>query len=124
LAVRKSMPVTISATDVHRKFGDLVRRVFSGREHFIVEKEGLPVVAILSIPEYQELMREREQNQQDKERRLKQFEEAAKAIGEEIDKEGLSEEEVMEKVDQVRQRIHDEHYGRHHRTDEKTPRPD
>jgi prevent-host-death family protein len=116
------MPVTISATDVHRKFGDLVRRVFSGREHFIVEKEGLPVAAIISIPEYEELMQEREQNQQDKERRLKQFQEAARAIGEEVEQSGLSEEEILEQVEQVRQRIHDEHYGKHNRADDETPR--
>ena len=124
MAVRKSMPVTIPATDVHRKFSELVRRAFSGGEHFIVEKEGLPVVVIMSMVEYQELMQEREQHEQDKQRRLKQFEEAARAIGREVDENGLSEEEMMEKVDQVRQGIQDEHYGKPRRTGDKTSRPD
>jgi prevent-host-death family protein len=106
------MPVTIPATVAHRKFGDLIKRAFSGKEHFIVEKEGLPVVAIISMAEYDELMREREQHEQDKQRRLKQFREAARAIGEEVAKTGLSEEEIMGQFEEVRQRLHDERYGK------------
>lgn len=112
MAVRKSMPVTIPATEVHRKFSELVRRAFSGKEHFIVEKEGLPVVVIMSMAEYQELMQERERNEQDKQRRLKQFREAARAIGEEVAKTGLSEEEMMEQLEETKHQIYQKHYGR------------
>ncbi len=49
------MPITIPATKAHRQFGELVRRAYSGEEHFIVEKDGLPVVALISIIEYQEV---------------------------------------------------------------------
>jgi prevent-host-death family protein len=55
-----SQPVTIPATVAHRKFGELVRRAFSGKEHFIVEKDGLPVVAIISMTEYKQLMAEQD----------------------------------------------------------------
>jgi prevent-host-death family protein len=54
-----SQPVTIPATVAHRKFGELVRRAFSG-EHFIVEKDGLPVVAIISMTEYKQLIADQE----------------------------------------------------------------
>ena len=105
------MPVTINATIAHRQFGDLIKRAFSGKEHFIVEKEGLPVVAILSMTEYDELMKEREQYEQEKQRRLKQFEEAARAIGREVERRGLSEEDVDAIVENVRQKRYEEKYG-------------
>jgi prevent-host-death family protein len=54
-----SQPVTIPATVAHRKFGELVRRAFSG-EHFIVEKDGLPVVAIISMTEYKQPIADQE----------------------------------------------------------------
>ncbi len=111
MPAQKSMKVTIPATEVHRRFADLVRRVFSGKEHFIVERDGMPVAAIISMAEYEELMQERERQEKEKERRLKQFQEAARAIGEEAAAQGLSEEELMAHLEETRQRLHDEHYG-------------
>lgn len=105
------MPVTIPATDVHRKFSDLIRRAFSGKEHFIVEKEGLPVVVILSMVEYQELMQEREQYEQDKQRRLERFREAARAIGQAVEQSGLSEEELIEQLEEDKAQVYKEYYG-------------
>lgn len=111
MPAQKSMPVTIPATTAHRQFGNLIKRAFSGKEHFIVEKEGLPVVAIISMREYEELMNDREEQEQDKQRRVKQFEEAARAIGEEVERLGLTEEQVMELLEKTRQEVFERHYG-------------
>jgi prevent-host-death family protein len=100
--------VTVPATTAHRQFGDLLRRAFSGKEHFLVEKDGLPVIAILSISEYEELMQERER----REARLKKFQEAARAIGEEIERQGLSEEDVLAQLEETREQVYQKHYGR------------
>lgn len=105
------MAVTIPATIAHRKFGELVKRAFSGKEHFIVEKEGLPVVAIISMREYEDLMREREQHEQDKQRRLKQFREATRAIGEAVERTGLTEEEIMAELEEAKEEVYQEYYG-------------
>lgn len=107
MSSQKSMPITIPATVAHRQFGDLVRRAFSGKEHFIVEKDGLPVVAIVSMSEYEELMKERER----REERLRRFEQHARAITAEVEQRGLSEEDVEAQVEAVRQRLYEEHYG-------------
>lgn len=112
MAWKKSMPVTINATTAHRQFGNLVKRAFSGKEHFIVEKEGLPVVAIMSMREYEELMSERDRNEEEKQARLKQFREAARAIGEEVERRGLSEEDVDAIVEKVRQRRYEQKHVR------------
>lgn len=111
LSKQTSMPITIPATTAHRQFGDLVKRAFSGKEHFIVEKDGLPVVAIISMSEYEELMQEHERAEKDRQERLKRFQIAARAIGEEIEKTGLSEEEVMAQLDATRQQLHEDNYG-------------
>ncbi len=108
MSSQKSMPVTIPATMAHRQFGDLVRRAFSGKEHFIVEKDGLPVVAIVSMTEYEDLMEERER----REERLKRFQEAARKMGAEYERQGLSEDDVLAELEHTREEVHQEHYGR------------
>jgi prevent-host-death family protein len=107
LVSHKSMPVTIPATKAHRQFGDLIRRVFSGKEHFIIEKDGLPVVAIISMDEYDELLRERERREQ----HLKQFRKAARAIGGEFERRGLTEEQIMTELEKTKQEVYQEYYG-------------
>ncbi len=102
------MPITIPATIAHRQFGDLIRRTYSGKEHFIVEKDGLPVVVILSMAEYEQLMRERA----GVEERLGTFQKAARMIGEEIERRGLSEEAVMAELEDTKRQVHEKHYGR------------
>jgi len=81
------------------KFGDLIRRAFAGKEHFIVEKDGLPVVVILSVAEYEDLMRERERQEQERQARARQLEAAARAIGEEAQRRGITEEQLMEDLE-------------------------
>ncbi len=46
---KKSVPVKIPATAARRKFGELVQRTYSGKEHFVVEKDGLPVIAAKKV---------------------------------------------------------------------------
>jgi prevent-host-death family protein len=110
LSSQNSTPVTIPATQAHRQFGDLVRRAFSGKEHFIVEKDGLPVVAILSMAEYEDLMKERER----REERLKQFRKLARDMGQEYERRGLTEEDVLDELDRTREDIYQAHYGSDH----------
>jgi prevent-host-death family protein len=103
MALRQpSTPVTIPATQAHRSFGDLIRRAFLGREHFIVEKDGLPVVVIMSVAEYEEVMRNR---------RAEEFKRLAREIGEEVERLGLTEEGLEAKVEEVRQHLFEEGYG-------------
>lgn len=108
MVAQKSVPVTIPATTAHRNFGDLIKRAFSGKEHFIVEKDGLPVVAILSIREYEALVQTQEQ---EKQARSKRFEEIVRPFGEELERQGITEEELDAKVEQVRQRLFEQKHG-------------
>src|SRR5258708_28680295 len=106
---QKSMQVTVTANQAN--YPDLIPRANSGKEHFIVEEEGKPVAAIISKQEYDDLMQEHEIYEQDKQARLKKFRQAARAIGEAVEKTGLTEDEVMARVDEVRQQFYEEQYG-------------
>jgi prevent-host-death family protein len=103
----KTQQVTLRSTDVQRNFRDVVNRAGSGHEHIIVERDGLPVIVMISVAEYQLLMREREQ----REERLKKFEASARRIGQAIERQGLSEEEVMAQLEETKQEVYDELYG-------------
>lgn len=112
MASQKSMPVTIAATELRRHFGDFLRRAFSGEEHFIVEREGFPVAAIISMKEYEEFIKDREQKDQERAEKSRQFYDLVRPFGEEIARQGISEEELDARVEAARQKLYEETYGR------------
>lgn len=92
-------PVKISATEVHRHFSDLIRRAVIEKERFLVEKDGLPVMVMLSVDDYVALIQDQPRTAEEK---LRRFEANARAIGEEFAQLGLSEEEMLEQLDAFR----------------------
>jgi prevent-host-death family protein len=112
MALGKPKRVTVRSTDVQRNFRDVVNRAGSGREHIIVERDGLPVIAIISMAEYEALIKEREQRENETEQRLKRFEQAARSIGEEMARKGLSEEDVLAQLEETRAEVYQKHYGK------------
>ena len=52
---------TIPAVEARIHLGDIIKRAFQKGERFIVEKSGLPMVAIMNIQEYLKLVQEREE---------------------------------------------------------------
>lgn len=107
MLTEKPQQVTLRSTDVQRNFREVVNRAGSGHEHIIVERDGLPVIVMLSVAEYQLLMRERDQREQ----RLKKFEAAARRVGQEFERLGLNEEDVMAQLEETKQEVYDELYG-------------
>jgi hypothetical protein len=57
---RMKPATTITATQMHKQRGEIIRRCLRDKEHFIVERDGLPMVAIIPIDEYREWQGERE----------------------------------------------------------------
>ena len=45
----------INATEARQQFGKVIQRAYSGDEHLVIEKNGLPVVVVLSIHEYEKM---------------------------------------------------------------------
>ena len=96
------MQAVISATEARRTFGQVIRRVYSTDQHLIVEKDGLPVLAILSINDYKDLMRERG---------LRAFDEFSQAFGQEVQRRGLSEGELVQTVEESKEEVYRQTYG-------------
>lgn len=107
MLTEKTQRVTLRSTDVQRNFRDVVNRAGSGHEHIVVERDGLPVIVMLSVAEYQLLMHERELRAE----RLKKFEAAARHAGQEFERLGLSEEEVLAQLEDTQQQTYEERYG-------------
>lgn len=54
-------PKTIPAVEARVHLGNIMKRAFKKGESFIVEKSGIPMIAIVSAAEYLSLVREREE---------------------------------------------------------------
>ena len=60
-SVQKPRPVvsvlTVTATHAKNSFGEIIRQAYQADQHLIVEKSGIPVVAIVPIADYERMMR-------------------------------------------------------------------
>jgi prevent-host-death family protein len=92
----------IKASEGHRAFGKLLKRVYRSDEHLIVERDGFPVAVLLSYQEYEKLNRERA---------LEAFERFSRDLGQEIEKQGLTEEQLLEELQETRREVFKEQYG-------------
>lgn len=57
---RCSMTIVIGAREARQKFADLLGRVGYGKEVAIVERSGKPMVAVIPVELYEQLVAERE----------------------------------------------------------------
>lgn len=60
IAMPKPPPQILTATELQQKSAQIIRRCCIGREHFIIERGGFPVVAIIPIDEYDQWIKQRE----------------------------------------------------------------
>ena len=54
----KRMVRMVSATEAKNRFGAIIKQAYAGDEHLIVERGGIPVVAIVPIQDYERLIAE------------------------------------------------------------------
>lgn len=94
---------TITASDLQRASGSVLKRVALGGEHLIIERAGYPVAVILSYPEYEALMRERA---------LAGHRDLVITLGQKAEHQGLTEEQLTAELDEVRRQVFEETYGR------------
>ena len=98
------MKKVVAATEVRNHFGAFLNRVYRGDEHLVVEKSGIPVAALISMKEY-EAFRQflAKQIHHDLGRRL----------GEAFKRQGITEEKLIELMEEDRETVYQERYGRH-----------
>ena len=99
---RRAASQAVTAAEARDHFDEIVRRAAAGDELIVVEDEGLPSVVIVSLPRYEELLREA---------RLARFEHASRAAGLAAAEQGLTEEKLEREMEEIKRRRHQQGYG-------------
>jgi len=94
---------TVAATWARTHFGQLMREVIGTKERFIVERDGIPAVVIISVSEYEQLQQQAAWGR---------FYELSRRAGLEAEEEGLTEEEIRAEIEAIKRRVYAERYGR------------
>jgi PHD/YefM family antitoxin component YafN of YafNO toxin-antitoxin module len=92
----------INASELHRAAGKMLKRVALQDEHLVVERDGYPVAVLLPYPEYEELMHLRA---------VEMHQELVRALGQEAERQGLSEEQVMAELEKDKRAVYKATYG-------------
>jgi len=94
----------VTATEVRRRFGAIVKRLGKRHEHAIIQSSGTPVAVLLSMAEYEELVAHK--------KRKAAFHNFARQLGQEVEARGLTEEEFAAQLEQTKRQVFTEQYGR------------
>jgi prevent-host-death family protein len=94
---------TITATEMRRNFGAVIRRMRRRHEHTIIQSSGESVAVILPMAEYERLM---------KSERLAALDDLTRNLGRQVEQSGLSEKELMAELEGTKRQVFEEHYGR------------
>ncbi len=90
---------TVTAAEIQSSFPAVVERLRQRREHTMIQSSGVRVAVLLPVAEYEQLLRCQ---------RLVAFDRFSRAVGREVERRGLSEEELMSELEAIRHRKWDE----------------
>jgi len=93
----------IKASEGHRSFGKLLKRVYTSDEHLIVERDGFPVAVLMSYQEYKKLLREQA---------LSAFERFSREFGHDLELRGVTPEQLLSDLEQDKQELYEAKYGK------------
>lgn len=94
---------TVAATWARTHFGQLMREVVRTREPFVVERDSIPTVVILSVQEYEQLQQQAA---------WYRFYELSRRAGLEAEEEGLTEQDIQAEIEVIKRQVYSERYGR------------
>ena len=94
--------VAIKASEGHRAFGKLLKRVYRSNEHLIVERDGFPVAVLMSYQEYEKLTRQQA---------LTALEQLSRDLGREAERQGLTEDQLLQEITAIKRDLYEEKYG-------------
>ena len=95
-------PFVFTMTDVRRNLTAIVRKLRTKREPAIIQRGGESIAVLLSMAEYERLLRYQ---------RLDSFHKIARKIGRDVEKSGLTEEQLMEELEETKREVFREKYG-------------
>ena len=86
----------ITATEMRRNFSAVVRRLRKRHEHAIIQSSGAPIAVLLSVAEYEQLLRYK---------RLMVFDKFTREFGQEVERRGLSEEQLLAELEETKREV-------------------
>lgn len=95
-------PFTFTATELRRNFTAIVQKIRRKREPAIIKSGGESVAVLLSMPEYERLLRYQ---------KLDTFNKVARKIGRDVEKSGITEEQLLEELEETKREVFQEKYG-------------
>ncbi len=99
--MKLAMPTqhTLSATEARAHFGQVIQNACEDNEHVIVERDGIPVIAMLPISEYHRLIK------------IGHFERFAYTFGSEAEAWSLTEKTLAEEMEPIKRETFEECYS-------------
>ena len=98
---------TVTATELRRNLSGILRRLQRRREHAVIQSSGAPVAVILSAPEYEDLVA-----RQRRDEAKAAFQDFARHLGEEVERRGITEEELLADLEKTKREVFEERYGK------------
>jgi len=92
----------VTTTQVRRNLNSVIQEIRRRRKYAIIEKSGSPVAVLLSVAEYEQLLRYK---------RLAMFDRLTRDLGEAVERRGLSEAELMAELEETKREIFREKYA-------------
>jgi prevent-host-death family protein len=93
----------ITVTDIRRNFKTIVRRLQRLGDHAVIKSGGSPVAVLLSMNEYEELLRYK---------KILAFEKFTRDFGRAVAKRGLSEDALMTELEESKREVFRGQYGK------------
>jgi len=97
----------ISVTELRRNLTAIFRQLPKRREPTIIQSSGAPVAVILSMAEYEQLVTRKRRRES-----LAAFHDFARNLGKEVERRGLTEEELLADLEKTKRKVFKERYGR------------
>ena len=98
---KSSAQVRVGVTEARLHFADLLKRAQRGQEHFVLEKGGITVAALIGMREYDDFLRWRAQQE---------LWGVGQAMAEQAQRAGLEEEDLAAALEMNRRAVYDAHY--------------
>jgi prevent-host-death family protein len=95
-------PITFTTTELRRNLTAIMQKIRRKREPAIIKSGGESVAVLLSISEYERLLRYQ---------KLAAFTKLARRIGRDVEKSGLTEEQLAEELEETKREVFREKYG-------------
>ncbi len=94
---------TTSAADARAHFMEVINEVRDSQTPIVVDQDGEPVVVLLAFDSYERLLQDV---------RLARFEHLSRAAGRVAEHENLTEDQLEQEMEAIKQRLFQETYGR------------